>query len=199
MEPIVTAASRPSIRLVGVPPAHYLALAGKGPLEGAGKAAEVLLRVGEAIRARHAAAGRNFTLALPELLVWEAGHWEVLQRVPEVVRPGEITAARKAFHERQRLESRGVALIRLEEGACLEGTVEGRSGSGISAALKERARELGMELLQPRHEMRTAHGPLVVRQRLLLREAPPSLTRAHTRIRRRARGLPGSWKRRLFN
>ncbi len=201
MEPNVVSrpSPRPWIRLIGVPPAHYLALAGKGPLEAAGIAAQAVLRVGEAIRARHAAAGRSFALAFPELLAWDDGSWEVLLRVPEVVRPAEIAAVRKAFHARQRQVSRGVVLLRLEEGACLEGTLQGHSAAAISAALQGRARELGMDVAQPRHEMRRPGGPLVVRHRLLMKNGIPPVERPRrlgTRPRR-SRGLPASWKRRL--
>ena len=202
MEPIALSrpAPRLSIRLTGVPPAHYLAIAGKESLDGSGKAAEVLLHVGEAIRARHAAAGRNFSLGFPELLVWEAGRWEVLLRVPEVVRPGEVAAVRKAFHARQREAARGVMLLRIEEGACLEGSLEGGSAAAISAALELRARELGMQAVEPRHEMRRPGGPLVVRRRLVLQNGVPPPERPHREARRhlhRARGVPASWKRRL--
>ena len=196
--------SRPSphpwIRLIGVAPAHYLALGGKGPLDGAGKAAETLLRVREAIRARHPAGGRNFAVAFPELLVWEGKAWEVLLRVPETVRNTEIAAVRKEFHTGTRAASRGVFLVRLEEGACLEGTLEGHTAAGISAALASRARELGMEAAQPRHELRRPGGPLVVRHRLLLGSGLPVPQERHRephRRRRSAHGVAAAWKRRL--
>jgi len=120
MEPIPVSAlsPRPSIRRVALPAAHYLAIAGKGPLDQAGTAAEALLRVGEAIRLRHAAAGRNFPLPPPELLTWGSGEWKVLLRVPEIVRAAEIGAVRQRFHAGRRSASRGVVLLRLEEGAC---------------------------------------------------------------------------------
>ena len=190
------ASPRLSIRLVGVPAAHYLAIEGKGLLDGSGKAAEALLDVAEAIRLRHAGAGRNFALEFPELLVWEGDGWEVLLRVPEAVRPTELDAVRKDFHARQRESSRAVDLIRLEEGACLEGTLEGASGPAISAALAQRAGELGMRIAEPRHEMRRAGGPLVVRHRLVMQNGMPPPERPGSRRQRRRPGAV-PWKRRL--
>ena len=194
------AVSRPSprlsIRLIGVAAAHYLAIEGKGSLDGSGRAAEVLLDVAEAIRLRHAGAGRNFALGFPELLVWEGDRWEVLLRVPESVRPTELDAVRKDFHARRREASRAVELVRLEEGACLEGTMEGGSGPAISAALALRAGEMGMRVAEPRHEMRRPGGPLVVRQRLVMQNGMPPAERPDPR-RRRPGAATIPWKRRL--
>jgi hypothetical protein len=198
--PVSDLRPRPAIRRVALAAAHYLAIAGKGPLDQAGKTAEALLRLGEAIRLRHAAAGRNFPLAAPELLFWEGGEWEVLLRVPEIVRAAEIGAVRQRFHAAQRGATRSVLLLRLEEGPCLEGSAEGLSGAGISALLAARAGELGMEIAEPRHEIRRPGGPLVVRQRLVLPGgiSPEQPARAHARWRRRrARGVPTAWKRRI--
>jgi hypothetical protein len=198
--PVSHLRSRPAIRRVALAAAHYLATAGKGPLDQAGKAAESLLRVGEAIRLRHAAAGRNFPLALPELLIWEGGEWEVLLRVPEIVRAAEIGAVRQRFHAARREATRSVVLLRLEEGPCLEGSAEGESAAGISALLAARASELGMEIAGPRHEIRRPGGPLIVRHRLVdpsgVAPEAPEKARAHWR-RRRARGVPASWRRRI--
>ncbi|HTO98602.1 MAG TPA: hypothetical protein VMK66_16245 [Myxococcales bacterium] len=201
MEPIPVSAlsPRPFIRRVILPAAHYLAIAGKGPLDQAGKAAEALLRVGEAIRLRHAAAGRNFPLPPPELLTWGSGEWKVLLRVPEIVRAAEIGAVRQRFHAERRSAARGVVLLRLEEGACLEGSAAGHGAAGISALLAARAGELGMEIAEPRHEIRRAGGPLVVRQRLVLASGSELPRSENPRVRwrrRRSRGVPASWRRR---
>lgn len=188
----------PAIRLVQVQPAHFLAVAGKGEPEGAafGKATEALLRVAEAVRARHAAAGRNFALALPELLVWSASAaWQVLIRVPDTVRAGEVMAARRSFHAVHREECRGVRLLRLEEGTCLEAACAGRTTGEIAAALASKARELDASLLDPRHEIRKPGGESLVRQRLALAAVkPPRRPLRHRRVR--ARGVPARWKER---
>jgi hypothetical protein len=185
----------PAIRLVQVQPAHYLAVEGKGEPEGAafGRATEALLRVAEAVRARHAAAGRNFALAPPELLVWSnSAAWQVLIRVPDTVRAGEVTTARRSFHALHREECRGVRLLRLEEGTCLEAACAGRPTSEIAGALASKARELGAALVEPRHEIRRP-GETLVRQRLALAAVkPPRPPLRHRRVR--ARGVPARWK-----
>lgn len=186
--------SIPVIRLVQVPPAHFLAIEGKGLPEGAafGKALEALLRVGEAVRARHAAAGRNFALPLPELLVWSTPLWQILLKVPETVRAGEVMAARGTFHAAQREECRGVRLVRLEEDTCLEAACNGRSPGETAAALASKARELGTGLVDPRHEIRRPGAGTVVRQRLALAAVEEVKPVRHRRLR--ARGVPGRWK-----
>lgn len=183
-----------AIRLVQVPPAHFLAIEGKGLPEGAafGKAMEALLRVGEGVRARHAAAGRNFALPLPELLVWSTPLWQLLLRVPDTVRAGEVIAVRGNFHAAQREECRGVRLVRLEEGTCLEAACNGREPGETAAALASKARELGTGLVDPRHEIRKPGAGTVVRQRLALAAAEERKPMRHRRLR--SRGVPGSWK-----
>jgi hypothetical protein len=187
--------STPAIRLVQVQPAHFLAAEGKGQPEGAafGKAGEALLRVAEAVRARHAAAGRDFALAPPELLVWsQAPAWQLLLKVPDTVRPGEVMAARRSFHAVHREECRGVRLVRLEEGTCLEAEGAGHASSEIAAALAAKARELSAALVDPRHEIRRPGG-ILVRQRVALAVVkPPRRPLRHRRLR--ARGVPARWK-----
>lgn len=181
-----------SIRLVHIAPAHFLAIEGKGLPQGPafGKAVEALLRVGEAIRSRHAAAGRNFALPVPEILVWSTPHWQLLLKVPETVRAGEVMAARGTFHAAQREECRGVRLVRLEEGTCLEAACNGREPGETAAALASKARELGTSLVEPRHEIRKPGA--LVRQRLALAAVEAPRPVRHRRLR--ARGVPGSWK-----
>jgi hypothetical protein len=182
------------IRLVQIPPAHFLGVEGKGLPEGAafGKANQALLRLGEAVRARHAAAGRNFALPLPEVLVWSTPAWQLLLRVPETVRQGEVISVRSTFHAAQREECRGVRLVRLEEGTCLEAACDGRGADETAAVLASKARELGTDVLEPRHEIRKPGSGTLVRHRLALAAMEEHKPVRHRRLR--ARGVPGSWK-----
>ncbi len=182
-----------AVRLVQVPAGHFLAVEGKGAPEGPafGKATAALLRVAEAIRARHAAAGRDFPLGAPELLVWTHPAWQILLAVPDTVRAGELVAVRRSFHEAHREECRGVRLISLAEGACLEAPCDGHRAAEIAGVLAAKAGELGVTLIEPRHEIRRPGDELLVRQRVELPVAEQP--RRHWR-RTRSRGVPTSWK-----
>lgn len=145
-------------RVLEVPPARYLCLAGEGPLLGGEfqRSVEAIERVGGTIRLALAKSGRkSFELAPLEAL-WERSRWKLLMRVPDLVTGTVVELARHLT--RAPVDSAcmpEITLLQMTEGESVEVLHVGpeedetRSLAKIQALMAAR----GLEPSGPHHEI----------------------------------------------
>jgi len=152
--------ARPEPVLLTLGPASYLEIEGKGAPRGPGveAAARLLLALGKRVHAMKSAAGADFAPPFLEARYWpragrgsHQGRWQLLLRMPESVRQGDVRAARLALRG-DRARAADVRLVRFVEGACLQALFS-RGARDPPQALIEAARARMLDPAGPRHEI----------------------------------------------
>ena len=181
-------AGSPAPRLIHVSPATYLAIEGTESRDRA-EALAALLAVARRIRKTKRHAGHDFVLAPLEDLLWPAlphgttERWTLLSRVPASVQARDVARAkREVGHHR---EAEHVELRNLPASDCVQVSM----GPDAAGQVARFAGETGLTLEGPMH--RIFGREVILRCRISDSVATP----VHHRVRRRARGIPASWRR----
>jgi hypothetical protein len=174
--------------LIEIRPAHYLTIYGSGEPGVAAfrpriKALSVLAR---GLRRSCREQGADFAIGAVEGLFWGTGlegkfllerpktwQWMLCLRVPPCVRPELVLAVAERFHGVYAdLPLDEVRLKCLNEGLCIQATVEGRHGEETEAIkrMQEFAEASGLVPRGPHHEIRFLHGASGEGMHTLLRQ-----------------------------
>jgi hypothetical protein len=181
-------AGSPTPRLIHLSPATYLAVEGNETRDRSA-ALGALLAIARRIRKSKRHAGHDFVPAPLEDLVWpglppgKTERWTLLSRVPSSVQARDVLRARRELAHHH--EAEHVELRNLPEGDCVQVSMGPDGADGLIRF----ASETGLELTGPLH--RIFGREVVLRCRISGSVAAP----IHRRVRRRARGIPASWRR----
>jgi hypothetical protein len=201
---LLRATAAPGPTLVATLPARYLTIAGEGEPAGPEfRAAAHLLSAAmdELIAARSESGHLAARPPLEALYFAQEGgarrRWKLLHVIAWAVHPREIARMQRRLGE-LRIDERLVRVERLAEGRCLQVMREsGAQAPAASTTLARAARELGLTLTGPYHEiyLPAVHGERPGRKICRLRAAEPPPKRGQ-RPRRRGALPSGKGRRR---